>query len=1005
MTPEPVSEVARPGRFDPVLDEALDPEGQAWVDGTLAMLDLRAAAAQLIIQWMPGAYVSPTEEAFQEPRRWVEEERIGGIYLSIGNPYTFAAISNELQARARVPLLVTSDLEDGGPGMRLNHSYALPGLAPQGGGTAFPPTMAVGATGSEALARSYGKVTGREARAVGVHLNFAPVLDVNSNPSNPVIGTRAFGGEPEMVARLGTAYLAGLAEGGALSTAKHFPGHGDTREDSHETLPVVQGDRVALAERELVPFRAAIGAGVDAVMTAHVALPDLLGPDAPPATLAPEVLTGLLREELGFTGLVVTDALQMAAVAEGYGPGEATVRALEAGSDILLMPEDIGAALDAIEAAVAQGRLRETRIRASAHRVLTAKARAGLHRERYVDLEAVDDVVGSRAHRAVADSVAVRSLVLLRDPAGVFGTPPKDSLDILSVTVALEWDLPAGRTLDAGLRDAGHRVTSIRLEPDVDASEAERLQERLAAADQVVLGVYLPTRVGTSRDVLSPALRAVLRQAARTRPTLAVLLGSPYVVASLPPEASILLAWGGREISQRAASRAFLGQVDIQGRLPVTLPTGEGIGEGATVKADLRATAGVSPRDRGQGGDSRRSPPPFAGEADPASVGLDAEALRRVDSLLDSAVAAGAVPGATLAVGRHGRVVRLRAFGVLDPADSTRVTAETRFDIASMTKVVGTTSAVMMLVDEGLLDLADRVVDHLPWWSRGDSRKESVTVRQLLIHRAGLPPFRRWYLEIDGREAYREAIADEPLEADPGTATVYSDIGIMTLELLVREISGQPLDTFLEERLFTPLGMAETGFNPDPGVLDRVAPTEVDTAWRGGLHVRGIVHDENADAYGGVSGHAGLFSTARELAAFAQVMLDGGVAGPCDPGVRGAPCLVVREGAGLRLFDEATVARFTTRVSDESSRALGWDTPGGRSSAGDFLTEEAFGHTGFTGTSIWIDPELDLFVVFLTNRVNPTRANTAHVSLRRAVHDAVAQAITDQTVSPREGTR
>ena len=369
MTPEPVSEVARPGRFDPVLDEALDPEGQAWVDGTLAMLDLRAAAAQLIIQWMPGAYVSPTEEAFQEPRRWVEEERIGGIYLSIGNPYTFAAISNELQARARVPLLVTSDLEDGGPGMRLNHSYALPGLAPQGGGTAFPPTMAVGATGSEALARSYGKVTGREARAVGVHLNFAPVLDVNSNPSNPVIGTRAFGGEPEMVARLGTAYLAGLAEGGALSTAKHFPGHGDTREDSHETLPVVQGDRVALAERELVPFRAAIGAGVDAVMTAHVALPDLLGPDAPPATLAPEVLTGLLREELGFTGLVVTDALQMAAVAEGYGPGEATVRALEAGSDILLMPEDIGAALDAIEAAVAQGRLRETRIRASAHRV------------------------------------------------------------------------------------------------------------------------------------------------------------------------------------------------------------------------------------------------------------------------------------------------------------------------------------------------------------------------------------------------------------------------------------------------------------------------------------------------------------------------------------------------------------------------------------------------------------------------------------------------------------
>jgi len=1004
VTPPPVPEVARPGVFDPVLVDALDAEGQAWVDETLALLDLRAAAAQLIIQWMPGAYVSPTEAAFQEPRRWVEEERIGGIYLSIGSPYTFAAISNELQARARVPLLVTSDLEDGGPGMRLNHSYALPGLAPQGGGTAFPPTMAVGATGSEDLARAYGRVTGREARAVGIHLNFAPVLDVNSNPSNPAIGTRAFGGAPESVARLGTAYLEGLKEGGALATGKHFPGHGDTRTDSHETLPQVPGDLPALRERELVPFQAAIAAGVDAIMTAHVALPDVLGPDAPPATLSPEVLRGLLRDELGFTGLVVTDALQMAAVAEGFGPGEAAVQALEAGSDILLMPEEIGAALDAIEAAVAQGRLTETRIRASTHRVLTAKARVGLHRNRYVDLEAVDDVVGSGDHRAVADSVAAQSLVLLRDPPGIFEGPWGDSLNVLSVAVALEQDLPAGGTLDAALREAGHRVASVRMDRDADAAEAEALQARLAEADRVVLSLYLPTWVGTSRDVLSPALRAILRQAARTRPTVAVLLGSPYVVESLPEAASVLLAWGGREISQGAVSRALLGDADLRGRLPVALPTGEGIGEGIEVTAERRAAGRALAAARGD----RLAPPllpPFAGEVDAASVGLDAPALRRVDALLDSAVAAGAVPGAALAVGRHGRLVRLRGFGVLDPGDSAPVTPETLYDIASMTKVVGTTSAIMMLVDEGRLSLDDRVVEHLPWWSRGDPRRSDVTVRQLLIHRAGLPPFRRWFLEIQGRDAYRDAIADEPLEGDPGTATVYSDIGIMTLEVLVRELGGMPLDTLLQERLFDPLGMEGTGFNPDPSVLDRIAPTEVDTLWRGGLHVRGIVHDENADAYGGVAGHAGLFSSARELAAFAQVMLDQGVAVPCDPSAPGAPCLIDPGDQGRRLFDEATVNLFTTRVSDASSRALGWDTPGGRSSAGDFFTDEAFGHTGFTGTSIWIDPALDVFVVLLTNRVNPTRANSAHVRLRRAVHDAVAQAITDQVVRPREDGR
>ena len=234
---------------------------------------------------------------------------------------------------------------------------------------------------------------------------------------------------------------------------------------------------------------------------------------------------------------------------------------------------------------------------------------------------------------------------------------------------------------------------------------------------------------------------------------------------------------------------------------------------------------------------------------------------------------------------------------------------------------------------------------------------------------------------------------------------MYSDIGIMTLELLVREIGGMPLDTFLQERVFDPVGMVGTGFNPDPSLLGRVAPTEVDTLWRGGLHVRGIVHDENADAYGGVSGHAGLFSNARELAAFAQVMLDDGVAVPCDPSAPGAPCLVDPGSEGRRYFAPGTVDLFTRRVSEASSRALGWDTPGGRSSAGDYFTEEAFGHTGFTGTSIWMDPELDVFVVLLTNRVNPTRANGAHVPLRRAVHDAVVQSITDRPVSLREGAR
>ncbi|HSG50256.1 MAG TPA: glycoside hydrolase family 3 N-terminal domain-containing protein, partial [Longimicrobiales bacterium] len=934
-------------------------------------------------------------------RRWVEEDGIGGIYLSIGSPHTFAAVSNELQARARIPLLVTSDLEDGGPGMRLNHSYALPGLLPQGGGTAFPPTMAVGATGDERWAYEYGRVTAREARAVGVHLNFAPVLDVNSNPENPVIGTRSFGGDPWMVARMGAAYIRGLRAGGALSTGKHFPGHGDTRTDSHFDLPVVEADTAGLRARELIPFQAAVEAGVDAVMTAHVAIPGVLGPDAPPATLAPEILTGLLRDELGFTGLVVTDALEMAAIADRYGAGEAAVRALQAGTDILLNPRDATATVDAVVAAVGQGRLTEARIRESARRVLAMKARVGLNRERFVDLEAVDDVVGSGAHLAVADSIAGESLVLLRDPAAVVGSLPRVPLDlgdaatppyrIVSLTLAEERDLAAGRTFDALLREAGHEVTSLRLGRDADHRDVAGLPGVAARADVMVVGLYLPTRVGTDRDALSPALRAVLRQVARTRPTLAVLLGSPYVVETVPEQASVLLAWGGREVSQRAAARAVLGDAAVTGTLPVRLPSGN-------------ATAAAPAPRLGEVDTPAAEPLPFSGEADPAAVGMSADTLARLDALLDSALADGAAPGAALAIGRHGRIVRLRGYGTLDGADTTRVTASTLYDVASMTKVVGTTSAVMILVDRGLLSLDDPVVRHLPWWSAGDPRKDRVTVRHLLTHTAGLPAFRRWFLEMEGREAYRDAIAAEALEAEPGTRTVYSDIGVMTLAILVEEIAGEPLDAFLDREVFDPLGMHDTGFNPDPAELGRIAPTEVDSLWRGGVHVRGMVHDENADAYGGVSGHAGLFSTARDLAVFAQFMLDRGVAGPCQPPTAaGAICPLSLEGP-RRLIRSETVEGFTRRQDRRSSRALGWDTPGERSSAGDYFTERAFGHTGFTGTSIWIDPELDLFVVLLTNRVSPTRENSRHVPLRRAVHDLAVRAITDRRVPPRPGT-
>jgi CubicO group peptidase (beta-lactamase class C family) len=334
--------------------------------------------------------------------------------------------------------------------------------------------------------------------------------------------------------------------------------------------------------------------------------------------------------------------------------------------------------------------------------------------------------------------------------------------------------------------------------------------------------------------------------------------------------------------------------------------------------------------------------------------------------------------------------------------------------MASVTKVATTTTAAMILAEAARLDLDAPVVRYLPWWSAGDARKEEVTVRQLLLHRGGLPPFVRFYQETEGRQAFQEAIGALPLEYAPGDSTVYSDIGLMTVAFVVEEITGMGLDDFMAARVWGPLGMQDTGFRPDSVLLPRIAPTEVDETFRF-THVHGVVHDENAWAMGGVAGHAGLFSSARDLAVFAQMLLNGGGVGPCLPPSPRAPerrpgggsasatmvpCSGPRPGP-VRIAAPTSVELFTRRHDETASRALGWDTPAPGSSAGDYLTPRAFGHTGFTGTSLWVDPELDLFVVLLTSRTNPTRENRRHVPLRRAVHDAVARAIVDQEVRKR----
>jgi hypothetical protein len=584
-------------------------------------------------------------------------------------------------------------------------------------------------------------------------------------------------------------------------------------------------------------------------MTAHVQVPGILGPGSPPATLAPEVLTDLLRTDLGFRGLLLTDALSMGAITDAYGLGEASVRSLEAGADVLLSPRDVPAAIDAVVAAVESGRVTAARVERSARRILETKARLGLHRNRMTSLGAVSDVVGSGAHLAFADTAASRSITLPRDRDGLVPLRAAAAGRILHIRYAPSTWLWAGRAFAASLADRATAVESWSLDERSDSARYKAVAEALDRADRILVSAYVHASAGSGDDAVPEELRALVERAVAEKPTVLLSFGNPYLLSALPSVGSYLVAWGDREVSQRAAVRALFGESAVSGRLPIPLPPFHAFGEGLdrakvtdfTPRVEVEdplVAAGIVARSAGGGGPAQAQT-----VAEPGSVGMSAEALSVIDSVIREALADSAASGAVVAVGRRGRLVKL---------------------VASVSKVVGTTTATMMLVGEGRLDLDATVASYLPWWSRGDPRKDQVTVRQLLLHRTGFIPFRRWFFDHQGLQAYKDIVADEPLEVDPGTRTAYSDIGIMTLAWVLESVSGQTLDEFLRQRAWGPLGMLDTQYRPGVSLKPRIATTEMDTVWRHEM-VWGRVHDENADAMGGVAGHAGLFSTATDL--------------------------------------------------------------------------------------------------------------------------------------------
>ncbi|MCP3961596.1 MAG: serine hydrolase [bacterium] len=907
-------------------------------------LTLEQKAAQMVMVRAYGIYRHPRSEESRDLVAAIRDLGVGGVIVFDSDLESIPPLLDRLQDAADLPLLVAADLERG-LGFRVRR-----------GSVSFPHAMAIGATFSEDAARFVGEVTAREGRALGIHWTFAPVADVNNNPANPIINVRSFGEDPELVARMTRAFVEGARSEGMLTSVKHFPGHGDTAIDSHEALPVLQVDRERLEAVELAPFREAIDAGVDSVMIGHIAVPSI-DPTGTPATLSRPLSAGLLRDEMGFEGMIVTDALEM----EGLRPawaGGAAVRAVQAGTDVVLLPADTRVAIQSLVRAVEEGQLTEERLDASVRRILETKARLGLHRHRRVDRDEIGRRVARPEDVRRAAEMARASITVVRNEGDVLPLAAEESPRLLHVVIsgsAGYW--PTGLPEDE-LDARRVELETYRLGPEVSAETAEEIVALAPDFTHVVVSAFVRAasgETGAAEGGLSPSQVRLLGQLQETGlPVVLISFGSPYLLAHVPETPVYVCAYSWAPVSRLAAVNALFGESDIRGRLPVSLPGLYPYGHGIEIprrEMTLRA-------------------------ARPEDAGFRPGGLDEADQVLDSFLEQGAFPGGIVAVGYRGNLVHLRPFGKLaEDADAPAVAADTIYDLASLTKVIATTTMAMILVDEQSLELDSPVQEFLPRFV-GEG-KEKVTVRHLLTHSSGVDWWAPLYEEVRGQDAYVERIQAMDLVYEPGTDTKYSDLGLILLGEILERVAGQPLDAFVRERVFESLGMHDTLFRPPRDLLDRIAPTENDP-WRGKV-LRGEVHDENASALGGVAPHAGLFSTAGDLARFAQMMVNGGVL------------------EHHRIVSRATVDAFTRRAGvDDSSRALGWDTKSPeKSSAGSLFSPTSFGHTGFTGTSIWIDPERELFLILLTNRVHPSRDNILIRKVRPALADAVVRALAE----------
>ena len=939
---------------------------QAWVDSVFNSMTPDERLAQL---FMVAAYSNKDSAHIKSLEKLIRDHKIGGLIFFQGGPIRHATMQNYLQEASDVPLMIAMDAE-WGIGMRLDSTID------------YPRQMTLGAIQNDTLLYDFGAEVARQMKRLGMHINFAPVVDVNSNAANPVIGTRSFGENKINVANKGIAVMKGMQDNHILACAKHFPGHGDTDSDSHLTLPIIKHSYERIDSLELYPFKRTIEAGMGSMMVAHLYIPELDNAKNQASTLSPKIVNGLLKDSLGFEGLIFTDALNMKGVSKYYGPGEVELMAFLAGNDVMEFAEDVPKAMELIRKKVEDGTVLQSDIDTRCRKVLEAKAWFGLDEYKPVELQNLTAELNNSRAKAVHNELVANSLSLLVNKNAV---PIKNlESNIASLVFADDADNEFQRTLSKYAP-----IDHFQLKRGEEPQTRFNLLSQLKTYDKVILSIHDMSSRRSKNYGVTQDLLDVIAELSFSTELIINVFGNPYSLARIPGlehANGLLFSYAQTDVSEQMAAQAIMGGIGVSGKLPVTANEKFKEGTGVVTKKTRLAFG------------------------EPAQVGLDESILTKIDSLTLDAIEKKATPGAQVLVAKNGIVVYDKNFGHHTYEEKRPVRSDDAYDLASITKISASLVSFMKLVDEGLVSVDDKVSKHLP--ELKITNKKDITFRDMLAHYAQLKAWIPFYWETlkDGSPDstyYRTARSDSfpihvaqnlYMRADyPDTIYKiindsdlrsrkqykYSDLGYYYMKKIIEKLTKKPLEEYTAEQLYRPLGLETMGFLPRKRIeIDRLVPTEYDMAFRKQL-VKGDVHDPGAAMLGGVGGHAGLFSNATDLAVMMQMFLNEG------------------EYGGKRYISSETIKEFIKcqYCKNGNRRGIGFDKPEPDGNGGptcDCVSMLSFGHSGFTGTIAWADPQEDIVYIFLSNRVYPDADNTkllkmdVRTNIQQVIYDALA---------------